>query len=42
MGLALVKKIVENLGGSITIRSAKGSGTAFYFTLPARSGNFLS
>ncbi len=41
MGLALVKKIVENLGGSISIRSSKGTGATFYFTLPA-GGNFSS
>jgi PAS domain S-box-containing protein len=32
MGLAIVKKIVENAGGAIRIESAAGQGAAFYFT----------
>jgi signal transduction histidine kinase len=32
MGLAIVKKIVENAGGTIRIESAAGKGAAFYFT----------
>lgn len=34
MGLALVKKIVTNRGGSITVKSTKGSGTNITFTWP--------
>ena len=34
MGLALVKKIVENQRGSITLTSSPGQGAAFQFTWP--------
>lgn len=34
MGLAITKKIVENLCGSITVKSLEGSGSTFCFTLP--------
>jgi signal transduction histidine kinase len=33
IGLAITKKIVENLGGKITVESIEGKGTVFYFTL---------
>ncbi len=35
VGLALVKKIVELEGGSITVESKVGAGTTFHFSLPA-------
>ncbi len=35
MGLAIVKKILDKLGGSIWIESKEGEGSAFYFTLNA-------
>jgi signal transduction histidine kinase len=34
MGLALVKKTVESLGGTIRVESAGGKGATFYFTWP--------
>ena len=35
MGLAMVKRQIELRGGHLEIRSGKGRGTAFRFTLPA-------
>lgn len=34
MGLALIKKIVENYGGKVYLESTLGEGTTFYFTWP--------
>jgi PAS domain S-box-containing protein len=33
IGLAITKKIIENLGGSIWLESAEGEGCCFYFTI---------
>lgn len=35
VGLAIVKKIVEQAGGVLQVRSAKGAGAVFSFTWPA-------
>lgn len=34
VGLAIVKKIIENLGGEIALESEKGKGSKFLITLP--------
>ena len=36
IGLSLCKKIVENYGGKIWVKSKLGKGTSFYFTLPVQ------
>ncbi|MBE7638903.1 PAS domain-containing protein [Salegentibacter sp. BLCTC] len=38
MGLAVTKKIIENLGGKIWLESEEGTGSVFYFTI---SKNFI-
>lgn len=37
VGLTIVKRIVENIGGEIWISSAEGQGTTIYFTVPERN-----
>jgi signal transduction histidine kinase len=34
LGLALVRRLVQSLGGQIAVESRVGSGTTFRFTLP--------
>jgi signal transduction histidine kinase len=35
LGLSIVRRIVEKLGGQAGLESTVGQGTLFYFTLPA-------
>lgn len=36
VGLAVVKKIVETVGGKIHVESEEGQGAIFYFTWPKK------
>jgi PAS domain S-box-containing protein len=35
MGLVMVRRVLERLGGQVWFESTEGEGTTFYFTLPA-------
>jgi signal transduction histidine kinase len=38
LGLSIVRRIVEKLGGAVTVESKVGRGSVFSFTLPAALG----
>jgi two-component system, sensor histidine kinase and response regulator len=35
LGLSIVQRIIEKLGGTVGVESAQGQGATFFFTLPA-------
>ena len=37
LGLSIVKRIIDTLGGTISVESTVGEGTTFSFTLPQMS-----
>ena len=41
LGLTICKKIIEGLGGQITVESALGEGSRFYFHVPATPNNYF-
>ena len=42
LGLALCRKIIDNHGGSIEVRTASGEGTEFVFVFPKTGRNGAS
>ncbi len=36
LGLSIVRRIVEKLGGQVGVESVVGQGSVFYFTLPGQ------
>ncbi|OYU56581.1 MAG: hypothetical protein CFE25_04940 [Chitinophagaceae bacterium BSSC1] len=41
IGLSVVKKTIENLGGEIWVESEEGIGTVFFFTLPKNIPSYI-
>jgi len=41
LGLSIVRRIVERLGGEVGVESAWTEGSTFYFTLPAAQGSSI-
>ena len=39
LGLTIVKRLVDLMGGTISVKSSLGTGTIFYITLPAKKAN---
>lgn len=39
LGLSIVQRIIEKLGGDVGVESTPGDGSTFWFTLPATSDN---
>jgi two-component system, sensor histidine kinase and response regulator len=35
LGLSIVRRMIEKLGGKVGVQSAEGQGSTFFFTLPA-------
>ncbi len=42
LGLSIVRRIVEKLGGEVGVESAPGAGSRFWFTLPAAAADDLA
>jgi two-component system sensor histidine kinase/response regulator len=42
LGLSIVRRIVEKLGGRVGVESEPGQGSLFFFTLPAASEDIPS
>ncbi len=42
LGLSIVRRIVEKLGGQVGVESKPGQGSLFYFTLPDMKSTFFS
>ncbi len=39
LGLSIVRRIIEKMGGEVGVESQTGAGSTFYFTLPAAEGS---